>query len=706
MAQFGYNFGVTGDCSNSGSGIISVSLSGGVPPYVVDFVSPNLGTGSTKTNLNAGVYTIRVNDSLGDVNNEFFINAIVSSGGCLTVTDITHTTCGQDNGGITITGASTAYPITLKLFSGSTVVSSGVTNNGTLNFANLPSGIYQAYYEDYGGCSGYSESIIINSSNELDFGFYVVDDTQCFGNVGKLQITGLTGTPPYTYLWSDGSTGTTITGLTASTYSVTVTDGGGCTQTKVGTVNNAPTLNIASITTTPPNCFASDGTVTLVVTGGTGPFYYSGSNGTTLITYSKNVTFTGFTAGPASFTVTDSTLCNTQGSTYLQAPAGFTVVNLNTTNSTCSISGGTATINLIGVPPFIYTLIYPDSSTVQTTEMSSTKTFTDLVDGDYTVIISNSQGCTYSQDFSIFTADKFNVSLNITGTTCGLTNGKVYLTVGSGYTGVLDMIVTKNNSPVVQYIDVPQTAVTFNNLSSGIYRVQVRDEDNCSVFRDFIIPTSQSLNFGLNATTCGDDNNSGTINVSIYSGVPPFTYLWSSNVNGQTGPNLIGLTGGTYTLTLSDSSGCTLSRSINVPCTPLVSGYQTLSVISTGFTVTNNTERDFLTMLNEGFYDLTTGNTNCVLSSATFVASVEISGNTYQQSFYTGTTINDVPSETLWVETLENIISGVTGVGSYTINATTNSIQIKSFCDGNVNSLSDSEFVVGLNILYDIYCVT
>lgn len=706
MAQFEYSFGVTGDCSNSGSGIISVSLSGGVPPYVIDFVSPNLGTGDTKTNLGAGTYTIRVNDSLGDVNNEFFINAIVSSGGCLTVTDITHTTCGEDNGSITITGASTAYPITLKLFSGSTVVSSGVTNSGILNFANLPSGIYQAYYEDYGGCSGYSESIIINSSNQLDYGFYIVDDTQCFGNVGKLQITGLTGTPPYTYLWSDGSTGTTITGLTAGTYSVTVTDGGGCVQTKVGTVNTAPTLEIASITTTPPNCFASDGTVTLVVTGGTGPFYYSGSNGTTLISYSRNVTFTGFTAGAVSFTVTDSTLCNTQSSTYLQAPAGFSVVDLITTNSTCSISGGTATINLIGVPPFIYTLIFPDSSTQQTTELSTTKSFTDLVDGDYTVIISNTQGCTYTQDFTIFTSDKFTVNLNITGTTCGLTNGKVDLTVGSGYTGVLDMIVTKNNSPVVQYIDVPQTAVTFNNLSSGIYRVQVRDEDNCSVFRDFTIPTSQSLNFGLNATSCGNNNNEGTINVSIYSGVPPFTYLWSSNVIGQTGPNLVGLTGGTYTLTLTDSSGCTLSRSVNVPCTPLVSGYQTLSVISTGFTVTNNTERNFLTMLNEGFYDLTTGNTNCILSSSTFVASVEISGNTYQQSFYTGITINDVPSESLWVETLENIISTVTGVGSYTINLTTNTIQVKSFCDGDINSLSDSEFVVGLNILYDIYCVT
>jgi hypothetical protein len=182
--------------------------------------------------------------------------------------------------------------------------------------------------------------------------------------------------------------------------------------------------------------------------------------------------------------------------------------------------------------------------------------------------------------------------------------------------------------------------------------------------------------------------------------------LWSQNVNEQTGPNLVELSGGTYTLTLTDSSGCTLLRTVNVPCTPLVIGYQTLSVISTGFTITNNTERDFLTMLNEGFYDLTTGNTNCVLSSATFVASVEISGNTYQESFYTGTTINDVPSESLWVETLENIISGVTGVQTYTINATTNTIQVKSECDGNIDSLSDSEFVVGLNILYDIYCVT
>lgn len=706
MAQFDYSFSVTGDCANSGSGVISVSLSGGVSPYIIDFVSPNLGTGSTKSNLNAGLYTIRVNDSLGDTNNEFFINAIVSSGGCLNVTDITHTTCGENNGSITITGASTAYPITLRLYSGSTVVSSGVTNNGLLSLSNLSSGIYQAYYEDYGGCSGFSESIIINPSTELDFDFYVVNDTQCFGNVGKLQITGLTGTPPYTYLWSNGSTGTTITGLTASTYSVTVADSGGCVKTKVGTVENAPTLSIDSITASTPSCFSSDGSVTLTVTGGTGPFFYSGSNGTTLITYATNVTFTGFTAGVARFVVTDSTLCSAESSTYLQAAAGFSVVDITTTNSTCSISGGTATVNLIGVAPFTYTLIFPDSSTVQTTEISTTKTFTDLVDGEYTLIISNTQGCTYTQDFTIFTSDKFNVTLNITGTTCGLSNGNVLLTVGSGYTGVLDMIVTKNNSPVVQYIDVPQTAVTFNNLSSGIYRVQVRDEDNCSVFRDFTISTSQSLNFGLNATTCGDNNNQGTINVSIYSGVPPFTYLWSSNVTGQTGPNLVNLTGGTYTLTLSDSSGCTLSRSVNVPCTPLVSGYQTLSVISTGFTITNNTERDFLTMLNEGFYDLTTGNTNCVLSSATFVASVEISGNTYQENFYTGTTINDVPSESLWVETLENIISGVTGVQTYTINATTNTIQVKSECDGDVNSLSDSEFVVGLNILYDIYCVT
>ena len=74
MANFQYEFSVTGDCSSNGSGAIYISLSGGVEPYTIDWVNPNIGTGDYKTGLDAGVYIVRANDSLGDVNNEFYIN--------------------------------------------------------------------------------------------------------------------------------------------------------------------------------------------------------------------------------------------------------------------------------------------------------------------------------------------------------------------------------------------------------------------------------------------------------------------------------------------------------------------------------------------------------------------------------------------------------------------------------------------------------
>jgi hypothetical protein len=706
MAAFDYNFYVTGDCYNTNSGIITVSLSGGVEPYTIDFVTPNLGTGSTKTGLSAGQYIIRANDALGDVNNEFYINVIVSSGGCLNVTSVSATTCGLDDGSISLSATSTAYPITLKLYSGTTLIQTGITSNGELELTSIPSGVYNAYYEDYGGCSGYSESIIILPSTPVDYGFYVVNDTNCYGNVGKVQITGLTGNPPFTYLWDNGSTGTTITGLTADTYSVTVTDSTGCAATKIATVNNANPLEIVSLQTTNPTCFSGDGTVRIIITGGTGPFYYSGSNGSTLISYSTDVVFSGFSPGTTIFKVTDATLCSTSSEVYLQDSGGFSVLGIQTTNSTCSISGGTIVVNVIGNTPFTYTLIKPDSSTEQFIQNLTQQTFSNLDGGTYTVVISNQSGCEYSQEVTILTSDKFSLSASTTGTTCGSDNGTCSVNVGTGYTGVLDMILTKNNIAVTQYIDIIQSAVTFNGLTSGVYELQVRDQDNCSVYTSFSIEDSEVLDFGLSTTNCGPNNNNGTIVTTIFSGVPPFTYQWSENLSLFSGPNPTGLSGGTYTLTVTDSSGCTLTRSIVVPCTPTVSGYQVIPIVSSGFTTTYNNKRDFESMLNEGFYDLTSGNTNCVLSNAIYTATVEISGNTYTENFYTGTTLSDVPSESLWVDTIENILSGITGVGSYTVNPITNVIEIKSECDGTTDQLSDSEFISGLIIDYDIYCET
>ena len=430
------------------------------------------------------------------------------------------------------------------------------------------------------------------------------------------------------------------------------------------------------------------------------------SNGTTLVSYANEVTFTGFTPGTVQFVVTDATLCTAVASTYLQAQAGFSVLNVYVENSTCSTNGGNATVTVLGNGPFTYTLIYPDSSSESFTQVSPSITFSNLDEGEYTIVIENTTGCQFSQTFDVYTIDKFSATTSATGTTCGQNNGVAIVTVGTGYTGLLDFILTRSGVPIIQYIDVVFSSVTFNNLASGIYQVQIRDEDNCSIYRNFTITSSNSLDFILVPTSCGNNNNEGTITTTILNGTPPFTYQWSENTGYQTTQNLTGLSGGTYTLIISDSSGCTKIESVVVPCTPLVSGYVYLPIISTGFTTTLNTERDFESMVSEGFNDLTSGNTNCVLSSATYVAFVEISGNTYEASFFTGTTLNDVPTEAQWIEALESILSGITGVATYTFDTVNNKVTVKSSCEGTEDSLSDSEFIIGLTIDYDIYCQT
>jgi hypothetical protein len=86
-----------------------------------------------------------------------------------------------------------------------------------------------------------------------------------------------------TYLWFDGSTGTTITGLTQGTYEVTVTSGDNCVLSKVATVEFVPSLGLGSFSAQTPSCFASDGQLLLTITGGTGPYFYSASTGEALV---------------------------------------------------------------------------------------------------------------------------------------------------------------------------------------------------------------------------------------------------------------------------------------------------------------------------------------------------------------------------------------------------------------------------------------
>jgi hypothetical protein len=119
------------------------------------------------------------------------------------------------------------------------------------------------------------------------------------------------------------------------------------------------------------------------------------------------------------------------------------------------------------------------------------------------------------------------------------------------------------------------------------------------------------------------------------------------------------------------------------------------------FIYTSGTRRGILQMLNEGYNDLTSGNTDCLLSTAEFVAEVNVTGTTYSESFYTGTTLLDVPSDTLWYTTIEDIISSIPGVSSVTIDTTNSNITIQTEGD-----LANQQITIDLIIQYNIDCVS
>ena len=708
MAEFNYTINITGDCQSNSSGSISVLPFGGTPPYVVQWTSPSLGSDvvslfpSIRTGLNAGTYTLRLNDSTLPTNLEFFVNIPVSDGVCTDIENVRDTTCAENNGAISASSTSDYSSSYFYLYnSGGTLVTSAVTNTNLINFTNLTAGTYQIVVQDLGGCTGQSQTIVIQESTPFDYGYYVVPNSACNATpIGKIYITGQTGYYPYTYLWGNGQTGDTITGLTEGTYSVQVTDYVGCTKSKSIVVPKVDPLGFGNFIVSQPGCFQNNGSLTLVITGGTVPYFYSASTGYFKISYSSSFTVTGLTAGAVTINVTDSGYCRISETAQLITPNGMSSVSINSNNSTCSSNNGSIFVSVVGgTTPYTYTLIYPTSNTISFATNSTTHDFTNLTGGTYTVVVSDSSGCSYQEEETIIATNKYNLTVTSTGTTCGNSNGIALVSKSSGGTAPYDYILDNT----VQILDTTQSAFTFTNVSSGVHTVSVVDADGCSVSESFFVDTSFPISYSLNSTTCGSGSG-GTITAFISSGEPPFTFNWSSNIpNNPQSITVTGLTAGTYSVSIVDSQGCSLQRVTEVTCSSSYLSYQVYSMGSEEFQLINGTKCGLLQMLNQGFYDLTTGNSGCTLSSATFTARVFVSpaGTTYENEFYTTTSLLTPPSDNLWLNTVRNLILTIPGVQTVTIDEFSNQITIQAAPDGPLNN---QQLTVDLLIEYDIIC--
>jgi len=252
-------------CS-SADGSATVTATGGSAPYT--YAWSNGGTTTTISNLTPGNYGVTVTDATGcDATSSI---AVSNSGSAISLAVSTNNAaCGLQTGSATVTATNGSAPYTYAWSTGGTTA--------TIN--NLGAGTYFVTVTDNVGCTATSSGTVQDTGVSFAATLSGTNES-CTGNDGTVTATVSGTTSTLTYAWSNGATGAVNTGLTAGTYTVTITDNIGCSisdsftilqDTDCGCIN--PVLDIVNLTD--ESCANNDGVATILMVGNESDFTYS-----------------------------------------------------------------------------------------------------------------------------------------------------------------------------------------------------------------------------------------------------------------------------------------------------------------------------------------------------------------------------------------------------------------------------------------------
>ncbi len=405
----------------------------------------------------------------------------------------------------------------------------------------IGAGTYNVTVTDLKGCSevvsvtltsapAYTPmALTITPSNYTGYG------VSCFGsNNGTAAVNVANGTAPFTYAWSNGVAAASVSSLTAGTYTVTVTDATGTTETQ-SVVITAPTELVAAGIATSPTCFGSaDGSIDLNVSGGLSPYSFLWSNTST----GQNPT--GLVAGNYTVTVTDSRNCHDVATFTVTNPTQMTV-QYQVTNPMCFDDGTVIATAADGLAPYTYAW----------STGATGNTITDLAGGTYTLTVSDANGCSYVSQTMVAAGDPVSAQAMIDHVSC---NG--------GNDASISLVIDGGSSPYTLLWNTSSTAQTLIGLAAGNYSVVITDDNACSVSYNYTItePVALSATSVVTNVSCYDEED-GSIDLSVSGGTAPYTYSWNDAVTTADRNNLVH---GTYTVTISDANACTLVYAVSV----------------------------------------------------------------------------------------------------------------------------------------------
>ncbi|WP_281322507.1 MBG domain-containing protein [Flavobacterium aestivum] len=521
-------------CNSGTNGVASVTPSGGTPGYTYSW-SPSGGTAATATGLAAGTYTVTVTDANGCTATRNY--TITQPTAISTATGSqTNVSCnGGTNGvaSITPSGGTPGYTYSWSPSGGTAATATG-----------LAAGSYTVTVTDANGCTA-TRNYTITQPTAISTATGSQTNVACNGGTnGVASVTPSGGTPGYTYSWSpSGGTAATATGLAAGSYTVTVTDANGCTATRNYTITQPTTISTATGSQTNVSCNSgANGVASISPSGGTPGYSYSWSpSGGTA------ATATGLAAGSYTITVSDANGCTATRNYTITQPTVISTATGSQTNVSCN--GGTNGVASVspsgGTPGYIYSWS-PSGGTAATA--------TGLAAGSYTVTVTDANGCTATQNYTITqptaistaTGSQTNVSCN------GGTNGVASVSPSGGTPGY-----TYSWSPS------GGTAATATGLAAGSYTVTVTDANSCTATRNFTItePTAITATTSQTNLSCNGGNN-GVASVTASGGTGALTYSWSPS--GGTADTATGLTAGAYVCTITDANSCSITKSFTI----------------------------------------------------------------------------------------------------------------------------------------------
>lgn len=498
---------------------------------------PGSNNPKDRTNLTSGIYAVTVKNSLGCT---VSYSISVTEPNLLTASSaINQTTCGLNNGSISITPSGGTAPYTYDW--------TDIAGFQDLKDRSLLSpGNYALTIYDSKGCT-FNASFSINNSLAPWIANDTVTNIECKGGTSgaiKLQVYG---TNPngvskyYFYDWEDIAGNDNIRdriGLKAGSYKLTVTDYYGCTVSKNWSITEpvAPLNFKDSIVQI--LCGGTNGGIYLTVSGGKVPYKFDWSD---LAGSSDPKDRSNLSSGIYTVIITDSLGCMLTKTYRIAAPTA-PLVNASVSPITCAgFSNGEITITLVsGKAPITYDwLDIPGTS--------NAKDRTALPAGSYTLKAMDSIGCSNTYNFNISTPSPLSIASNITPISTNNLLGSIDISVTGG-----NPAYTYDWSDLVSSSDPEDRS----NLQSGVYIVKITDTKGCTL--------TQSISLGsylsnitvvdtISPVTCPKDSN-GRINLTISGGQAPYTFDWSDKPGYSNYEDRTGLKAGSYTITITDAS--------------------------------------------------------------------------------------------------------------------------------------------------------